>query len=126
MQQKVMKYLWEDVVHSVTHKNVNRVEIVRQRLALAQQGPPLQDKRRRGARRVWIAEKNKYIYFTKRELETLKWLMRQCTVKQAARHMGLSHRTVEFYVKNVRSKLDCKNKHRLLKKIELHGWFKEL
>lgn len=57
------------------------------------------------------------IYLTAREAETIFWLMQNHTLVSAAQKMGLSSRTVEFYVKNMKIKLRCANKKEMLEKI---------
>lgn len=57
------------------------------------------------------------IYFTKREAECAFWIIQNKTIEQTAHHMNLSPRTVEFYVKNMKLKLKCENKKRLIEVI---------
>ena len=57
------------------------------------------------------------IYLTAREAETVFWLLQNHTVASCAQAMGLSPRTVEFYVKNMKIKLRCSNKKEMLENI---------
>ncbi len=54
------------------------------------------------------------IYLTPREVDCLVVLSTGCTVKFAARELNLSHRTVEFYLKNLKAKFGCSTKGELL------------
>lgn len=54
------------------------------------------------------------IYLTPREVDCLVVLSTGCTVKFAARELNLSHRTVEFYLKNLKAKFGCATKGELL------------
>ena len=52
--------------------------------------------------------------FTKREMDCLYYLRQGHSAKTAARAMGISPRTVEYYLLAIRHKLDCVNKHQIL------------
>lgn len=57
------------------------------------------------------------IYLTRREAETMFWMMQNYTISHAAHKMHLSARTVEFYLKNLKLKFHCKTKNELVKKL---------
>ena len=54
------------------------------------------------------------IYLTPREVDCLNALASGRTVKIVARELELSHRTVEFYLKNLKIKFGCATKGELL------------
>lgn len=54
------------------------------------------------------------IYLTPREYDCLLVLKEGKTIKEIARDMDLSPRTVEFYLKNLKAKFSCKSKSELL------------
>ena len=56
-------------------------------------------------------------YFTKRELDVLKLIIRAKTSKEIATQLGLSHRTVEHYVENAKRKIGASSKSELIDKI---------
>lgn len=56
-------------------------------------------------------------YFTRRELECLIELSKGKTISKTATTLGISSRTVEFYVKKLREKLSCQSKPELLEKV---------
>ena len=71
----------------------------------------------RDLRTYYLGDAYPKLYLTKREAECMFWLMQDCTIAQAAFHMRLSARTVEFYVKNLKGKLSCQTKKELVSKI---------
>ena len=54
------------------------------------------------------------IYFTKREAECMVHLLRGKTIARVALELKLSPRTVEFYLKNMKTKLGCRTKFELI------------
>ena len=74
-------------------------------------------KETRDLRMYYLGDKFPAVYLTKREAESMFWLMQSNTIAEAAAKMELSARTVEFYVKNLKLKLNCKNKKMLVNKI---------
>lgn len=59
---------------------------------------------------------------SQRELECLFLLLRGRTVKQTAEMLGLSKRTAESYIDNIKSKLGCLNKAELLVTAMIQGY----
>lgn len=57
------------------------------------------------------------IYFTGREAQVMVYLIQGKTIGAAAAILNLSPRTIEFYVKNMKSKLACRTKSELIGKI---------
>ena len=57
------------------------------------------------------------VHFTRREAECIFWIVQNFTIAEAAHKMGLSARTVEFYIKNTKLKLKCVNKKALIEKV---------
>jgi DNA-binding CsgD family transcriptional regulator len=51
---------------------------------------------------------------TKRELECIQLIMRGRTAKEMADVLGLSPRTVEFYINNIKSKIGCSKKSKIV------------
>jgi DNA-binding NarL/FixJ family response regulator len=62
---------------------------------------------------------NRYgkLYFTGREGECMFGLLCGKTIPRVATDLSLSPRTVEFYLKNMKSKLRCRTKSELIKRI---------
>lgn len=54
---------------------------------------------------------------SKRESQCIYYLVRGMTAKQIGKVTGLSNRTVEFYLDNAKSKLNCCSKFELITKI---------
>lgn len=57
---------------------------------------------------------NRVIYLSKRQVECLQ-LLKSNSYKGIAEKLGLSVRTVEFYLKILREKLNCRNKYDLMR-----------
>ncbi len=57
---------------------------------------------------------NRQITFSKREAECVEHIVQNKTFKEAALKMNLSPRTVEFYVNNVKRKVNCTSSHELV------------
>lgn len=53
---------------------------------------------------------------SKRQLQCLYHLAMGKTAKQIAKQLDLSHRTVEFYIDNIKKKLDCYSRSELITK----------
>lgn len=64
---------------------------------------------------TYEVDANSNVKLTKREAQSLYHLMSGKSIADVARMMALSSRTIEFYVKNIRAKLHCRNKDELLK-----------
>lgn len=53
-------------------------------------------------------------YLTQREADCMYQLLQGETIISAGAVLGLSHRTVEYYLKNVKIKLGCRKKRELI------------
>ncbi|EKD45945.1 MAG: LuxR family regulatory protein [uncultured bacterium] len=53
-------------------------------------------------------------YFTRREAECMALLLKGKTINSVASILNLSPRTVEYYIKNMKSKLGCRTKFELV------------
>ncbi len=82
--------------------------------------------KKRERKMYFLGEKYKGIYFTQREAECLVHLLKGATIVSAAASLGLSPRTVEFYVKNMKLKLNCATKAELLEKVRETDFLKNL
>jgi len=57
-------------------------------------------------------------YFTPRECEIMLSALCGDTMRQSAVKLGLSPRTVEYYINNMRHKLSCESKKQLVHKVK--------
>ena len=57
---------------------------------------------------------NNPYHFSSRELECIFFLLRGMSAKQIALFLGLSKRTIEFYIDNIKNKVGCNKKSELL------------
>lgn len=65
------------------------------------------------SKRYYLEGAFKNIYLTERERQVASMLS-DCTYAQIADKFGISVRTVEVYVRNMRIKLNCQNKKALI------------
>lgn len=63
--------------------------------------------------------KRKNVELTERQLQCAEYLLQGKTAREIAELLGLSRRTVEYYLSNIKSKLECKNKAEMILKISL-------
>lgn len=61
-----------------------------------------------------LGDKYGKIYFTRREAECMVWLLKGKTISSVATILKLSPRTVEYYIKNMKTKLGCRTKFELI------------
>lgn len=61
-----------------------------------------------------LGNKHPDVKFSRREAECLVKFLQGMTVRDTAEALGLSPRTVEFYVKNMRQKVGCRTKSELI------------
>lgn len=78
---------------------------------------PIVAKEKRDLRTYYLKPKYPDVYFTKREAECIFWMMHGLTIAETALKMYLSPRTIEYYVKNMKIKLGCASKKRLIEKV---------
>jgi len=71
----------------------------------------------RRAQKYYLGTQYPGVYFTQREVDCLMQLLSGYTIIDIANTLLLSLRTVEFYVKNMRTKVAVSNKSELIKKI---------
>ena len=70
------------------------------------------------------AQKN-HPYLTEREAQCAAFLMVDCTLKEIGACLNLSPRTIEFYVNNMKQKLNCLNRQHLIDLLENSHFFHE-
>ncbi|MCK4608603.1 MAG: helix-turn-helix transcriptional regulator [Gammaproteobacteria bacterium] len=70
--------------------------------------------KRRKQKMYFLGNNFKGIYLTQREAECMMQLLLEKSFSGAAEKLKLSPRTVEFYVKNMRKKLNCNTKFELI------------
>lgn len=72
---------------------------------------------RRTLHRYQLGQRYGELYFTTREGECMLGLLSGKTIVRVAAELELSPRTVEFYLKNMKSKLGCRTKSELIRLI---------
>ncbi len=67
--------------------------------------------------RVYLGQSYPQVYFTQRETQCILLLLKGYTMRQVAIFLKLSARTVEYYTKNMKRKLQCRTKSELIGKV---------
>jgi len=57
------------------------------------------------------------VYFSKREKECLYYLVRARSSKEIAKSLGLSYRTIEYYIDNIKEKMNVNSRAELIDKL---------
>ena|SRR3989344_4255059 len=79
-----------------------------------------------GRNRLYLGEHYPDIYFTQREIDCMVHLLQNKTLSEIASEIGLSKRTVEFYVRNMRYKLMVKRKKELIVKVQQSAFLDQI
>lgn len=76
--------------------------------------------------RVFLGPEFPGIYLTAREEECAIFLMQGSSLKEIAKSLGLSPRTIEFYFKNIKNKLNCRTKFQMMRALIVTTWYRNL
>jgi DNA-binding NarL/FixJ family response regulator len=118
MMKKKQRFIdrWQDVVKPTTDSVTQEETMQLVRQACAMQLPGMINKNKRPIRynHYCLGEKYKNIYFTTREYQTMSFLIRGMNVRMIADVLGLSKRTVEYFTRRMREKLNCKTTKSLI------------
>jgi DNA-binding CsgD family transcriptional regulator len=66
-------------------------------------------------RKYYLGDRLSGSYLTQREAECSYWVIKGLTNKETGEKMDLSSRTIEYYLRNIRCKLNCYSKSHLVK-----------
>lgn len=115
---------WESIVQEVLHKGDRNYKFKFTDIGRAicrDRGRKLRYQREGGSRKTlpmyFLGDHYEGVYFTKRETETLSYLLQGKTIPETGKMLKLSARTIEFYVKNMKLKIGAKSKVELLEKV---------
>ncbi len=61
-----------------------------------------------------MTKESKKVSLTERQLQCAEYLLQGKTAREIAEILGLSRRTIEYYIGNIKCKLECKNKVELV------------
>lgn len=75
--------------------------------------------------RVYLGPEFPGIYLTAREEECAICIMQGNTLKEVAKTLDLSPRTVEFYLKNIKNKLNCRTKFQMMRALIVTSWYRD-
>lgn len=76
---------------------------------------PEKNNTRRKSHRYYLKNEISHLYLTQREAECIFYILQGYTLKEAARELELSPRTLEFYFKRIKEKFGCKTRSALIK-----------
>jgi len=110
---------WNAILEEVLYKKFNR-NFTFTNLIRDNQGeykPKRRGKKRKQAKIYKLGKKFKGIHFSRREAECMVCFLQGKTIYGTAAAIGLSPRTVEYYVKNMKSKIGCHSKCELIEKV---------
>lgn len=124
-------HLWNDVLQAVLNKDTHPEQF--QRIYIGGIGVSDVSQVRENSRESYLTtnkpnqkkEVSHYslggtfegLYFTEREAQCMYLIIKNYTNEKVAERLGLSARTVEFYIKNMRIKTGCVSKSHLIKSI---------
>ena len=110
---------WQRVVEEVTNKTSRqRCWVTKESSAHNKDN----NKRKRTSKRYYFSESNSKLYLTHREAGCMLYIIQGMTIKETAKQLELSHRTVEFYLKRIKIKLNCSNRHNLIELLNKEGF----
>ena len=118
--RKVFNSYWQAVVHEVVHKKNKKLEA---RFFFTRYHPQPEHSPdfvayrsydRKTIKRYYLGERHPNIYFSQREVECLSLCLKNLSNPQIGKKMGLSSRTIEFYLKNIKQKVSCGSKSQLI------------
>lgn len=67
--------------------------------------------------RYYIGRYDELLYVSGREAQIILHVLFGLTAKESAKELGLSFRTVEYYLKILKRKMRCKNRRELMAKV---------
>ena len=112
---------WESILQEVLHRGDDTYQfrftdigrsMLRERTR--KQRAPSSTREHAPSPMYFLGERYEGIYFTKREAETVYYLLQGHTIPKVGKVLALSARTIEFYVKNMKLKVGAKSKQHLL------------
>jgi len=76
--------------------------------------------------RIYLVNASTDMYLTKRELDCARHIIKGKTIAATAQEVGLSTRTVEFYINKMKKRFGANKKHELIGRLIELGVLKEL
>lgn len=119
---------WQDVIKCSQQDGENNIFLLNESKQTTGEERLLTKKikRNRPSRSYYLDPPYENVYFTQREAECLYYLMRGMTIVATATILELSPRTVEFYVKNMRIKMNAMSKSDLLDRLHEVNFLQKL
>lgn len=107
---------WDDIIKDVAEKKAQKKPYSFSSADLSDYSykNPEKQVKRKPLKVYSLGKRYGSVYFTQREAECMVLLLRGKTINKVAEKLGLSPRTVEFYLKNMKIKLGCRTKFELI------------
>jgi len=99
---------WKDLLDEIVNKNDTTISAAK---SISYAGCTRESKRYR------LGDGFGEVYFTEREAQTMMHVLLGKTFNATAEAMNLSPRTIEFYLDNMKLKLNCRTKQELIEKV---------
>lgn len=118
-KQLVNWHYWERILGEVTHKhdrNYCRVFTDIPHIPLVPEKPTRIRLKKHLEKRFWL-DRSANTYLTYRETQTIQLMTHGKTIKEIGYAMKLSMRTIEYYVRNIKEKLNCRTRSELISKV---------
>ncbi|MEE3003199.1 MAG: helix-turn-helix transcriptional regulator [Pseudomonadota bacterium] len=103
---------WQQLINEVVEKNSKANVYTKSTNDLE---CPDKNKLKRKLRRYYLGNDMNHLYLTHREAGCVFYILQGYTMKETARELDLSPRTVEFYFKRIKEKFGCRSRSDLIK-----------
>lgn len=114
-----MTMYWDSVLQEVQKENCPKERILSMDDVRRLRVTPLSTAPRKATKRVLkkypLGEAYGDVYFTRREAQCMFYFLKGNNIREVAEHLDLSPRTIEFYVKNMKFKCQCRTKSALIR-----------
>lgn len=122
-----MHQKWRDVILAIQNKKFQKNNYEKIRIGSLLQDDLMKNYQRKKTsikterimKNYFLSEPFAHIYFTHRELECIKLLIAGYSNREVSDILGLSERTVEFYIRNMRDKTGTLSKSALLELMKI-------
>ncbi len=128
-KEGIIAHLWKDVISGVVKKDSKPSPHPQSSRLFPPEfiNPKAEKFRSPGKDQFYLlGEGYEDVYLTWKEIIALWYLMHEAKIASVAEQIGVSDRTVEYYVKNLRSKMRCATRKELIKLISRTEFIKNV
>ena len=109
---------WESVLKEVLNKNSEDYFFAFTNIKQYVKREIKHEPKSRDVKTYFLVKESASLYLTRREAQCVAFLIQGLSMRLVAQKLGLSRRTVEFYINNIKIKLKCRTKRELLAMIK--------